>query len=147
MVDVVGNYSLHRYSKVQYDTVLYNSTYSFLLLFTHQMYLLRFVFAHSLALIYFYVFFINYYLYKIAVLPMDVTDRLSNKNIFFLLILCLILGFIVGINILISSGEILVFNDLIRVFWKTEISYEGNPNYFDSLSAKTLVTRIVTGNA
>lgn len=77
---------------------------------------------------------------------MDVTDRLSNKNIFFLLILCLILGFIVGINILISSGEILVFNDLIRVIWKTEISYEGNPNYFDSLSAKTLVTRIVTGN-
>ena len=42
-------------------------------------------------------------------------------------------------------GEILVFNDLIRVFWKTEISYEGNPNYFEALSAKTLVTRIVTG--
>ena len=80
-----------------------------------------------------------------TVLPMAVTDRLYNKNIFFLLILCLLLGFIAGINILISTGEILVFNDLIRVFWKSEIGYEGNPNYFEALSAKTLVTRIVTG--
>ena len=76
---------------------------------------------------------------------MVLTDRLYNKNIFFLLILCLLLGLIVGINILISMGEIILLNDFIRVFWKTEISYEGNPNYFEALSAKTLVTRIVTG--
>ena len=77
--------------------------------------------------------------------PINVIDRVRNPNTYFLLLLFAILGLLVGTKILIFFFEIIGIKDFFHIFFRNEITCEGNPDYLEALSSKTLVTRISTG--
>ena len=78
-------------------------------------------------------------------LPIRFAERLNNSNIFALLILFAILGLSVGTNIIINFFELIGVQSLYRIFFKKETEIENNPDYIHALSARTLVSRILTG--
>ena len=55
------------------------------------------------------------------------------------------MGLLVGTNVLVFLLDIIGFKNFVRIFWRSKIYCEGNPDYLQALSPKTLITRISTG--